>query len=81
MGGRQRPVEGAERLQETGTRALAEPAPQALDLGADHAVDYRSPGWAEEIADGTVTGPRSTSLPPAEAARALTLLERGENIG
>ena len=28
-----------------------------------------------------VTGPRTTSLPLAEAARALTLLERGENIG
>ncbi|AGZ40651.1 quinone oxidoreductase family protein [Actinoplanes friuliensis] len=35
-------------------------------------------GW---IADGTVTGPRITSLPLAEAAHALTLLERGENTG
>jgi NADPH:quinone reductase-like Zn-dependent oxidoreductase len=35
-------------------------------------------GW---IADGTVTGPRTTSLPLAEAARALTQLERGETIG
>jgi NADPH:quinone reductase len=35
-------------------------------------------GW---IADGTVTGPRTTSLPLTEAAWALSLLERGENIG
>jgi NADPH:quinone reductase len=144
----------------------------ALDLGADHAVDYRAPGWTEEIAkltdgkgvdvvleglgpkhlgeslsilapfgravtyarvpgqddvdvaalaalasepsaaksligfnvthwltlrpqlafgavarllgwvaDGTVTGPRITTLPLTEAAKALTLLERGDNIG
>ncbi|MFG1928066.1 zinc-binding alcohol dehydrogenase family protein [Cryptosporangium sp. NPDC048952] len=145
----------------------------ALDLGADHAVDYRAPGWTEEIAkltggtgvdvvleglgpkhvgeslsilaafgrviiygmlpgygevvdadaltalvndpsagksvagfnvthwltrrphaahgavarlldwiaDGTVTGPHSTSLPLADAAQALSLLEHGENVG
>jgi NADPH2:quinone reductase len=33
------------------------------------------------LADGTVTGPRVTSLPLAEAGAALGLLERGENIG
>jgi NADPH2:quinone reductase len=33
------------------------------------------------IADGTVTGPRITGLPLADAATALSLLDRGENIG
>ncbi|PRY28057.1 quinone oxidoreductase family protein [Pseudosporangium ferrugineum] len=33
------------------------------------------------LADGTVTGPRITSLPLAEAAEALSLLENGKNIG
>jgi NADPH2:quinone reductase len=33
------------------------------------------------LADGTVTGPRVTSLPLAEAATAHDLLERGANIG
>jgi NADPH:quinone reductase len=161
---------GATVIAGAGTAAKRQ---AALDLGADHAVDYRAPGWAEEItkltggagvdvvlealspqhlsealpilaplgrlvtyntvpgygdsldlealsalvrnpsegksligfnvtlwltrrpqaafgavgrllgwiADGTVTGPRITSLPLTEAARALTLMERGENIG
>lgn len=43
-----------------------------------YAAVGRLMGW---LADGTVSGPRVTSLPLAEAARALTQLERGENIG
>ncbi|GLY30740.1 hypothetical protein Kisp02_41050 [Kineosporia sp. NBRC 101731] len=35
-------------------------------------------GW---LADGTVGGPRVTTLPLAEASSALSLLDRGENIG
>ncbi|MCS7482532.1 zinc-binding alcohol dehydrogenase family protein [Umezawaea endophytica] len=42
------------------------------------AAAARLMGW---LADGTVTGPRVTSLPLSEAASAQALLEQGTNIG